>query len=395
MKNLPQLIALTALTLNLSSPMTPTTRAAEPLAPQTLNWQTAKQGKLSYLLYLPSGYDAQATKRWPLMLFLHGAGERGDNLEQVAVHGPPKLIRQGTNFPFIVVAPQCPSGERWQTDALLRLLDDLTARHAVDTNRLYVTGLSMGGYGTWSLGLAAPGRFAAIAPICGGANMIEALLIGGDQAQAIRALPVWAFHGAKDPVVPLEESARLVAALQRIGCPEVKLTVYPEAQHDSWTETYDNPEFYEWLLSHERGRVSPVANQAPAKKPANSDALLAADTAFAKLAAQKGAADAFFAYAAESATLLLTGELSAQGRDAIRQTMTALAGGELKWTPVAADLARSGDLGYTWGNYEYRAPATDGQANLHRGKYVTIWKKQPDGAWKFVLEISNPNSAPQ
>ena len=393
MRNISHVITLSALTISLCSTMTPLARAAEPLAPQTMNWQTAKQGKLSYLLYLPPGCDAKAAKKWPLMLFLHGAGERGDNLEQVAVHGPPKLIRQGTNFPFIVVAPQCPAGERWQIDALLRLLDDLATRQPVDTNRIYVTGLSMGGYGTWSLAFSAPGRFAAVAPICGGANMIEALLVNGDQAQAIRALPIWAFHGTKDPVVPIEESARLVNSLQRMGCPNVKLTVYPEAQHDSWTETYDNPEFYAWLLSHERGRPA-AADPAPGKKPANSDALLAADTAFAKLAAEKGAAEAFHAFAAESAMLLPMGELPVKGREAIRQAMNALSGGELKWAPVASELSRSADLGYTWGNYEYSGKTPDGQTRSSQGKYVTIWKKQSDGTWKFVLDIGNPNPAP-
>lgn len=395
MKNIHRILLFSTLTHNLCSTITPTTRAAEPLAPQVFDWQTARHGKLPYLLYLPPGYEAQAAKKWPLMLFLHGAGERGNNVWQVAVHGPPKLIRQGTNFPFVVVAPQCPTGERWQTDALLRLLDDLTARHAVDTNRLYVTGLSMGGYGTWSLGLAAPGRFAAIAPICGGANMIDALLVGREEAEAVRALPVWAFHGAKDPVVPMEESERLVNALQRMGGTEVKLTVYPEAQHDSWTETYDNPAFYQWLLSHERGRPQPASGRAEAKKTPTSDALLAADTAFASLAAQKGTAEAFFAFAAEGATLLPVGEPPVKGREAIRQTMADAAGAQLKWSPTAAELSRSGDLGYTWGTYEYRLPAADGQTNSHHGKYVTVWKKQPNGAWKFVVDIGNPSPAPR
>jgi dipeptidyl aminopeptidase/acylaminoacyl peptidase len=395
MKNITHILLVSALTINLGSTMTPTSRAAEPLAPQVFNWQTARHGKLPYLLYLPPGYEAQAAEKWPLMLFLHGAGERGNNVWQVAVHGPPKLIRQGTNFPFLVVAPQCPTDELWQADALLRLLDDLTVRHAVDTNRLYVTGLSMGGYGTWSLGLAAPGRFAAIAPICGGANMIEAFLVSRDQAAAVRALPVWAFHGAKDPVVPLEESARLVNALRLVGGTEVKFTVYPEAQHDAWTETYDNPAFYEWLLSHERGRPQPASGRAEAQKTPTSDALLAADTAFAKLAAQKDAAEAFFAFAAEGATLLPAGEPPVKGREAIRQTMTALSGSELRWVPIAAELSRSGDLGYTWGTYDYRAPTADGQTNSHHGKYVTVWKRQPDGAWKFVVDIGNPSPAPK
>ena len=153
-----------------------------------------------------------------------------------------------------------------------------------------VSGLSMGGPG----------------PLCRQRAHLrrrehDALLVGRDQAEAIRALPVWAFHGAKDPVVPVEESERLVNALRRMGGTEVKLIVYPEAQHDSWTETYDNPAFYEWLLSHERGQKSPVSAQPAAKTSSIAAALLAADTTFAELAAQKGTGEAFFAFAVEGA----------------------------------------------------------------------------------------------
>jgi predicted peptidase len=135
---------------------------------------------------------------------------------------------------------------------LLALLDEIAAKYAVDTNRVYLTGLSMGGYGTWALGLTYPERFAAIVPICGGGQMIGVILSSRDKGAALKSLGVWAFHGGKDPVVPLEESQRMVDALKKAGVPDVKLTVYPEAGHDSWTETYKNPELYEWLLKHER-----------------------------------------------------------------------------------------------------------------------------------------------
>jgi predicted peptidase len=112
----------------------------------------------------------------------------------------------------------------------------------------------MGGYGTWALGLAHPERFAAIVPICGGGQIIGVLLGKADRWASLRSLGVWAFHGGKDPVVPLEESQRMVDALKKAGLPDVKFTVYPEAGHDSWTEAYENPELYEWLLKHERGK---------------------------------------------------------------------------------------------------------------------------------------------
>lgn len=250
--NLRSTLLASAAALSLFTPMKAPAQTTTSLQPETWSATITKTYALQYLLYLPKGYDAASGKRWPLMLFLHGSGERGNDVWKVAVHGPPKLVRQGKDFPFILVAPQCPEGQRWQNEPLLKLLDEVIAAHAVDTNRVYLTGLSMGGYGTWSLGLSHPEKFAALVPICGGGNMIDALL--SRNGRVLKTLGVWAFHGGKDPVVPLEESERMVNALKRAGCPDVRLTVYPEAQHDSWTEAYNNPELYDWLLKHERGK---------------------------------------------------------------------------------------------------------------------------------------------
>ena len=205
-----------------------------------------------YLLSLPVNYTKQPKKKWPLVLFLHGAGERGDNLELVKVHGPPKLIEQGQQFPFIVVAPQCPADAWWQPEKLAALLDDVEHRYRVDKRRIYVTGISMGGFGTWLLALSYPRRFAAIAPICGGGERIAVLLPDPKKKEALKSLGVWAFHGAKDPVVEVEESERMVKALRKAGCTDVELTVYPDAKHDAWTETYANPKLYDWFLQHQR-----------------------------------------------------------------------------------------------------------------------------------------------
>lgn len=210
-----------------------------------------------YLISLPKNYDAKRTNGFPLILFLHGAGERGTDVWQASVHGPSKYAAQHPEFPFILVTPQCPPAKVWSNEVLLSLLDEVIAKNNVDQKRIYLTGLSMGGYGAWNLGLAHPETFAALAPICGGGERIEILLAmrgydGPVKAEAMRSLPVWAFHGAKDPVVPLDESERMVNALKEFKGAEVKLTVYPEAQHDSWTETYNNPELYEWFLKHER-----------------------------------------------------------------------------------------------------------------------------------------------
>jgi predicted peptidase len=201
--------------------------------------------KLAYLLYLPKGYEQKES--WPLMLFLHGAGERGDDLEMVKKHGPPKLIDAGREFPFVVVSPQCPKDRMWEAYELSALLDEIVEKYKIDQDQVFVTGLSMGGYGTWALAGHSPARFAAIVPICGGGETIFV-------RRYAKTLPVWVFHGAKDTAVPLERSERMVEALKKAGG-EPKFTIYPEAAHDSWTETYDNPELYAWLLEQRRKPV--------------------------------------------------------------------------------------------------------------------------------------------
>jgi len=199
--------------------------------------------QMKYLLALPKDYDQKDS--WPLLLFLHGAGERGNNLELVKKHGPPKLIEAGQQFPFIVVSPQCPEGRWWEPVELAALVDEIVENCKVDQDRIYVTGLSMGGFGTWSLAAYQPKRFAAIAPICGGGEPIIAKLF--------TPIPAWVFHGAKDFVVPLERSEKMVEAMKQAGG-IVKFTVYPEAGHDSWTESYANPELYDWLLQQKRAK---------------------------------------------------------------------------------------------------------------------------------------------
>jgi len=208
--------------------------------------------KLDYLLFLPEGHSGKSAKKWPLMLFLHGAGERGSDLDKVTVHGPPKLVKTKKDFPFVLVSPQCPTNQTWRDDDVLALLDDVIAKHHVDTNRIYLTGLSMGGYGTWSLATKYPERFAAVAPICGGGEQIAVLLASPEKKRALQSLGVWAFHGAKDVLVPVEESQRMTNALMRARCKDVKLTIYPDLEHDSWTRAYNEPEIWDWFLAHKR-----------------------------------------------------------------------------------------------------------------------------------------------
>jgi len=206
-----------------------------------LNAQVTVQ--MGYLLYLPPDYDKHES--WPLLLFLHGGGERGSDLDLVKKHGPPKLIAAGKNFPFMVVSPQCPLDKSWEPLELVALLDEIGRKCKVDKDRIYVTGLSMGGFGTWRLAAYAPQRLAAIAPICGGGETYW--------TKQFVHLPVWAFHGAKDPGVPVERSQAMVDALTKNGG-DARLTVYPDAGHDAWTATYENPQFYEWLLAQKRSK---------------------------------------------------------------------------------------------------------------------------------------------
>jgi predicted peptidase len=198
----------------------------------------------NYLLFLPEGYN-DSKENWPLIMFLHGAGERGDDLEKVKIHGPPKLVESDPDFPFIIVSPQCPKDEWWSVEVLDALLDEIVTQYRVDENRIYLTGLSMGGFGTWHYAAAHPERLAAIAPICG----------GGDPktADAIKDIPAWVFHGAKDDVVPVSKSQEMVDVFKACDA-DVQFTIYPDAGHDSWTETYNNKALYDFFLSHEKGK---------------------------------------------------------------------------------------------------------------------------------------------
>ncbi|MFC0771780.1 carboxylesterase family protein [Terrimonas alba] len=214
--------------------------------------QTAEKFVLEtqYLLYLPEQYAADTATKWPLLIFLHGSGESGADLNKVKVHGPPKLIEQGRKFPFIVVSPQAPPQTGWRAEVLKGMLDDLKKKYRVDNDRVYLTGLSMGGYGTWNLAEKYPEEFAAIAPICGGGD--------AEQVWKLRHMPVWCFHGAKDDVVPLSASQTMVDALKKYNS-DVRFTLYPDVNHNSWEVTYNNDSLYRWLVAQKRFRFKPVA----------------------------------------------------------------------------------------------------------------------------------------
>lgn len=182
---------------------------------------------------------------YPLLLYLHGSGERGRNLDKLRESEPLPFMQPGNGLPFLVLIPQCDPNDSWHPKYLVELLDEITRLHPVDTNRIYMTGLSMGGRGTWELAQYAPRKFAAIAPVCGRSSYPL------EQLEAIRDLPVWVFHGKKDRIVPYEESERLVNRLRAYGG-EVKFTLYPDVGHAAWEPAYSDPELYAWLLSKRR-----------------------------------------------------------------------------------------------------------------------------------------------
>lgn len=228
----------------LSSVVVVTLLAASPLRGEEsrnkFSATVVKQVEAPYLVVRPINFDPD--EKYPLLIFLHGKGESGADLDKVKTHGPFKAVAD-ERLPLIIVAPQTPVDERWDVDMLSALVDHLLGELPVDTDRVYLTGLSLGGFGTWDLALRRPEVFAAIAPICGHGKP--------SQAAKLKDLPIWAFHGAKDRVVSLKGMAEMINAIYAAGG-NPRFTVYPDAEHDSWTETYSNPQFYQWLLSHRK-----------------------------------------------------------------------------------------------------------------------------------------------
>ena len=201
---------------------------------------------LSYLIYLPDDYQ-QNKHDYPLVLFLHGAGERGTDLEKVKIHGIPKRVVDGAKFPFICIAPQCPKEGYWDrteyVNSLISLVKEVEHDYRVDSDKIYGTGLSMGGLGTLAIALKEPELFSAIIPVCGGAEM--------DNIQRLNQLPIWLFHGDSDDVHPVNNSILIFQALSPVN-DHVFLTVYGDVEHDSWTQTYENKDIYNWMLNYSK-----------------------------------------------------------------------------------------------------------------------------------------------
>jgi len=210
---------------------------------QEFEREIRKTVSADYLLYLPKGYDEEPNKKWPMMIFLHGSGERGDNLKKVTRHGPPKLVEKGKEFPMIIVSPQCPHGQWWNVEMLNAFYDDMMEKYRVDADRVYLTGISMGGNGTWTWAVHNPEKFAAIAPVCGW---------GPDtNYKKLKDMPIWAHHGDEDQAVALEKGRKAIDSVTEVGG-EPEFTVYEGVGHNSWDPAYNNDALYAWMLSHSR-----------------------------------------------------------------------------------------------------------------------------------------------
>ncbi|MFT5523323.1 MAG: putative peptidase [Pirellulaceae bacterium] len=255
-------IAVTA-TILFGLTMTQTTDAADNRQRfEALVYESTFDMQLPYRLLKPKNYDA--TKKYPLVIFFHGAGERGtDNFNQL-VHGMSDFASDEVmqSHPCFVIAPQCPAGQMWvdvpwsldshtmpkkATPAMrstIELLDQTAAKYSIDTQRIYVTGLSMGGFGTWDAIQRYPKKFAAAIPVCGGGDTAE--------AKTIKSVPVWAFHGDKDNAVKTSRSRDMIAAIKKAGG-EPKYTEYPGVGHNSWAQTYANRKVYDWLFKQRLG----------------------------------------------------------------------------------------------------------------------------------------------
>lgn len=199
-----------------------------------------------YLIALPPDFEKQ--ENWPLVLFLHGGGECGQNLSKVKVHGPPKLAETSA-YPFVLVSPQAPRD--WDVHGLNALLDEIIAKYKIDQSRVYVTGMSLGGGATWDLCGAYPDRFAAAIPCCAGWWWTGWLNPDFSSASKMKNIAFWVFHGDKDQAVPVGDSQRMVEALKKAGN-EAKLTIYPGVAHNCWEKAYLEPELWTWLLSHKK-----------------------------------------------------------------------------------------------------------------------------------------------
>ncbi|SIQ51686.1 Phospholipase/Carboxylesterase [Chryseobacterium sp. RU37D] len=206
-----------------------------------LNKEFKRQEKISYII----DYPQKAKGSIPLIVFLHGSGERGNNLEMVKAHSPftyKNLIKE----PVAILAPQCPENTWWDTVTIYNLIKEIQKKYKIDSSRIYLTGLSMGGWGTWKLAMEHPEMFAAVAAVCAPADRVMEANV-----ERYKNLPIKIFHGGNDDIVSPVNSINMYQAVKKIN-PTVTLTIFPDDNHNSWDSTYSNPKLYEWMLSQRK-----------------------------------------------------------------------------------------------------------------------------------------------
>ncbi|MEC3966116.1 prolyl oligopeptidase family serine peptidase [Flagellimonas halotolerans] len=207
--------------------------------------ETITKESLKYYLYYPEDYFASEDRDFGLLLFLHGGGESGGDIKEVKYNGPPKMLAEGKQFPFLILAPQNPHAQKWwNTDAVVQLLDSVVNTNRVDKNRIYLTGLSRGGSASWELATQYPDKFAAMAVVCGMTPLPYAHWID-------KNMPIWVFHGDEDQVIHVEESDKMVEKLRAMGR-DVRYTRYKGVGHNAWSRAYTTDSLYTWLAAQKR-----------------------------------------------------------------------------------------------------------------------------------------------
>lgn len=211
--------------------------------------QHQKDTNYHYISYTPKEYFDDTLKKWPLIIYLHGGSSRGTDTMKLYCCGIPDQIWRGREFPFVIVAPQCPVNQRWSTDHWFgNFYEEITTKFNVDTNKVYLTGVSLGGSGTWYLAIKYPGKFAAIAPISGFTRHMDFIMKNTDQLVDI---PIWAFHGKNDKVVEFEDTEWIVNKLKEKN-KDLKFTAAPDAGHGMYWSVYPEQELYDWFLKYDK-----------------------------------------------------------------------------------------------------------------------------------------------
>jgi pimeloyl-ACP methyl ester carboxylesterase len=202
-----------------------------------------------YLSYTPKEYNADPSRMWPLIIYLHGGSDRGTDLNKLFSSGIPDQIYRGREFPFIIIAPQCPEHIRFSTENWFEdFFKEITEKYRIDTNRVYLTGFSLGGAGTWYLAAKYPDKFAAIAPMSGFTSHLDFI---DNSIDHLTDIPIWAFHGKIDTVVPFEETEQIIKKLDGKN-KDLRFSVEPEAGHWINWLVYPNQELYDWFLKHDK-----------------------------------------------------------------------------------------------------------------------------------------------